>query len=190
MMFIRALQYLYFYHCYPPEAIENDNSCLGRRVPSFLVEGEQSQCLFSVSYNWGGFDSVEMYSRKVEQMKAGNINTAIPPLLSCATGVDCSGFISKIWGLKTKWGTGQIFQQTSSIDISKMKVGDVFVKPNAHVIMFTGNLNDNITTIESVVRPGKVISSQYQIKWFLQHGYTPKIAYNACENEPSDEVIF
>lgn len=181
-IFIRGLQYLYFIYCYPLKTVENDDSCPARKIPPYLIS-EQSQCLLSVSYNWGGFDSIDLYNEKLQRMKAGNVNTAISPLLNCTTGVDCSGFVSNLWGLNSKWGTAQIFNNTFSIDINMMQIGDVFVKPNYHVMLYTGNTNGEISTMESVARPGKVIVSMHPMKWFLQHGYTPKMAYNVCPEQ-------
>ncbi|HCX3504811.1 TPA: hypothetical protein OZL71_001263 [Legionella pneumophila] len=178
-MFLRAIQYLYNYQCYLSQSIENDSSCQGRTIPPYLV-GNESQCLFSVSYSWGGFDSVDSFREKITRIKAGNVNTAIAPLPSCTAGVDCSGFISNIWGLKTKWNTSQIFEKTSPIYVEWMKTGDVFVKPGNHVILFVGTINDELSTLESVVRPGKVISNQHEIGWFVKHGYFPRVAFNAC----------
>lgn len=179
-MFIRALHYIYHYQCLLGDAINNDSSCPGRAIPTYLI-GNESKCLFSVSYSWGGFDSVESFRKKVELMKAGNVNTASSPLPTCTTGVDCSGFVSNLWGLKIKWSTGQIFEKTEPVFIDWMKTGDVFVKPNNHVLFYGSRINDELSTFESTVRPGKVIISQHEIAWFVQHGYMPRIAFNACE---------
>ena len=124
---------------------------------------------------------MESFSEKVDRIKAGNVNTSIPPLPACTTGVDCSGFVSNVWGLKTKWNTSQIFEKTRPVFIDWMTTGDVFVKPNNHVLFYSGQINDELSTFESTVRPGKVISSQHEIGWFVQHGYFPRIAFNACE---------
>ena len=175
----RGLQYVHFNYCYPLAAVENDASCPARKIPQYLL-ATGSQCQQAVGYNWGGFDSVDSYSKKLLYMKAGNVNTSVAPLLTCAAGVDCSGLVSKLWGLKSKWGTAQIFSKTDSIDISKLRIGDVLVKPNYHVMLYTGSSNAQIATIEAVARPGKVIESLHPISWFLQHGYTAKKAYNIC----------
>lgn len=179
-MFSRALQYLYHHQCFLNGAIENDSSCVGRHIPPYLV-GNASACLDSVSYSWGGFDSVDAFREKVLHIKAGNVNTAISPLPACTAGVDCSGFVSVLWGLKTKWNTEQIFKNTLGVLIDKMKTGDVFVKPNNHVLFYASRKNDELTTFESTVRPGKVIQSQHEVGWFVQHGYLPRVAFNACE---------
>ena len=98
-----------------------------------------------------------------------------------SSGVDCSGFVSNLWGLKTKWNTGRIFEKTIPIDIELMKTGDVFVKPNNHVLFYSSRINDELSTFEATVRPGKVIASQHEIAWFVQHGYFARVAFNACE---------
>lgn len=178
-MFFHAVEYLYHYECYPRESIENDSSCPGRNIPQYLTD-DDSKCFFSVSYNWGGFDSVSSFHENMTRKKAGNVNTAISPLPLCTIGVDCSGFISNVWRLKTKWDTNKIFEKTNPIDINFMKTGDVFVKPGNHVMLFMDIINGKILTLESVVRPGKVIASQREIGWFAKHGYFPREAINAC----------
>ncbi len=113
-------------------------------------------------------------------MKAGNVNTAISPRAHCSTGVDCSGFISHLWGLPFKWGTSVIFENTIPVAVGDMKTGDVFVKPNNHVLMFINETNKKISTFESTVFPGKVITSEHDRDWFEKKGYFPRLAFNAC----------
>ena len=84
-------------------AINNDVSCSGRAIPPYLLrESGVFGSYFSVSYNWGGFDSVDEFNKKISYMKAGNVNTKINALLTCAAGVDCSGYVSRVFGLAAK----------------------------------------------------------------------------------------
>jgi cell wall-associated NlpC family hydrolase len=74
------------------------------------VENKEKEGTYeSVSYNWGGFDTILEYNKKIlSKIKAGNVNLKQSPLLSCAAGVDCSGFISRSWGFTGKLGTYDI----------------------------------------------------------------------------------
>ena len=179
-IFIMGLRYLYYYQCLPDSAIYNDESCPGRIMPPYLVD-IQSKCMFSISYSWGGFDGIESYDEKILHMKAGNVNTAISPLTHCAAGVDCSGFVSQLWGLPFKWGTSAIFENTFPVALNDMQAGDVFVKPNNHVLMFASRMNDDIATFESTANPGQVIISHHDYNWFEKKGYLPRLAFNTCE---------
>ncbi|MCW8419978.1 MULTISPECIES: NlpC/P60 family protein [Fluoribacter] len=180
-MFTDGLRYLYAYLYLSERAIENDDRCKGRIKPLYLKDGEGFQ--FSVSYNWGGFDSVDAFIEKIETMKAGNTNTKHPPLLRCTAGVDCSGFVSRLWNLPSKWNTSDIAQNTNIILEEELQTGDVFVKPNAHVMLFSHWNNDQISTIEATAQPGKVISSQHDLKRLIQQGYRPHLAWNACTEQ-------
>jgi hypothetical protein len=179
-MYIESLRYLYAYICLSSAAIEEDESCKGRKIPPYLKELEEGQCTFAISYNWGGFDSIDSFIEKIDQMKAGNVNTSRAPLLHCAAGVDCSGFISRLWQLPVKWNTNAIYQNTQEISAELMQQGDVFVKPGNHVMMFVTWYNDEIITVESTVIPGKVISSTHDLGWFKARNYSPRLAVNAC----------
>lgn len=181
-MFVNAFQYLYAYVCFTDAAISNDKSCPERNIPAYLSES-QGGCYLSISYNWGGFDNVDAFIEKTSTMKAGNTNTAIAPMLHCAAGVDCSGFISRVWDLATKYNTSTIYQQTEAIPVQEMNTGDVFVKPGSHVMMFSGWDNDDIVTFESTVRPGKVILSRHHLEWFSKQHYSSRLAFNACPEE-------
>jgi hypothetical protein len=181
-MFVNAIKYLYAYVCLADAAISNDKSCPKRTIPGYLSDS-QGGCYWSISYNWGGFDSVDAFIEKTSTMKAGNTNTASAPMLHCAAGVDCSGFISRVWDLSTKYNTNTIYQQTTAIPVQDMNTGDVFVKPGSHVMMFSGWDNDDIVTLEAVVRPGKVVVSRHHLEWFSQQHYSSRLAFNACPEE-------
>ena len=181
-MFINAFQYLYAYVCFTDSVISNDKSCPERKIPAYLSDS-QGGCYLSISYNWGGFDRIDAFIEKTSTMKAGNTNTAIAPMLHCAAGVDCSGFISRVWDLATKWNTNNIHQQTQAIPVKDMNTGDVFVKPGRHVMMFSGWDDEDIVTFESTVRPGKVILSRHHLEWFSKQHYSSRLAFNACPEE-------
>ncbi len=120
-------------------SILNDATCPNRVIPPYL-SGSTAKTYESVSYNWGGFDSVAEFNNKIvkNKMKAGNVNDKISPLLSCAAGVDCSGYVSRAWGLTSKLGTWDIASNkiTEEIDWSVMKPGDVYINPGVHVALY------------------------------------------------------
>lgn len=79
-------------------SIINDATCPNRMIPPYLSKaGGKAHTYDSVSYNWGGFDTIAEFNNKIlsNKMKAGNVNDKSNPLLSCAAGVDCSGYVSR-----------------------------------------------------------------------------------------------
>lgn len=168
-------------------SIDNNKQCDGRIIPPYLVN-KGAGSYISVSYNWGGFDSISEFKKKISSlnMKAGNVNTSNAPLLACAAGVDCSGFISQIWGMSLKLGTWDIYKNTYEITQEKMLSGDVYVKPGEHVMMYAGNGKEarTVTVFESSVYPGYVIQKDYSLDYLLKvKGYLPHRAINLCNAE-------
>lgn len=121
-------------------SINNDTTCPARVIPSYL-SGGKAMTYESVSYNWGGFDSIAEFNNKIltNKMKAGNVNLKNSPLLSCAAEVDCSGYVSRAWGLTSKLGTWDIANVTEEIDWKDMKPGDVYLNPGVHVALYRMN---------------------------------------------------
>jgi hypothetical protein len=160
-------------------SIKNDSRCPSRVIPPYIVtEKEESKSYPSVSYNWGGFDTVAEFNKKIltDKMKAGNVNTRQPPLLSCASGVDCSGFISRVWGLTSKLGTYDLASNniTEEITQTDIKKGDIYVIGGDHVMMYKmkGNFWGTIAVvIESSASYGNVVETKYPIKWLEENNF-------------------
>ncbi|MDI6641936.1 MAG: hypothetical protein QME68_06480, partial [Elusimicrobiota bacterium] len=107
----------------------------------------------------GGVDTLTRFEQKItattEKWIAGSrsIDT-IPSGYDGFAGVDCSGFITKLWHYNDPYGhlgTGLLGDYCIEIELSKMKKGDIFVKPPwldpdniGHAILFI----DWITTAQ------------------------------------------
>jgi|GEM_PF-3557106 len=96
------------YGYYRPDPICIDDICTkiwwgGRRcdfVPTFTYGG--------VPYKWGGFDTPDFVSQNLNNgYGAGSYSIHAPswPYATWATGIDCSGFVSRRWGLAEKKNT-------------------------------------------------------------------------------------
>ena len=114
-------------------------------------------------------------------MKAGNVNDKNSPLLSCAAGVDCSGYVSQAWGLTSKLGTWDIASNkiTEEIDWYEMKPGDVYVVPGVHVMLFRMKSDFRGNTVyiaESNFEKGRVLEQKVPVSWLKQLKYQPRRA--------------
>lgn len=133
----------------------------------------------SVSYNWGGFDSIAEFNNKIltNKMKAGNVNLKNSPLLSCAAGVDCSGYVSRAWGLTSKLGTWDIANITEEIDWKDIKPGDVYLNPGVHVALYRMNhLFGKVYIAEANAEKGLVIEQVVPITWLRDQKLLPRRA--------------
>ncbi|MDQ3707366.1 MAG: hypothetical protein M3437_19495 [Chloroflexota bacterium] len=109
-------------------------ACRGRGKPRYF-DGQFGNR--SVAYDWGGFDSVEQYNAFMAQgFQAGDIDTN--GVESCSKGVDCSGFVSRCWGLTSKQGTATIHTVSTKLpSFAALKKGDIINLAGRHVVLFS-----------------------------------------------------
>lgn len=104
-------------------------------TPPDHLRGTSSIYVDGIPYKWGGFDDIANFTTKISQgKKAGDINTAA--VVSTVTGIDCSGFISRAYGLTTKLGTTTMSTQFSNITWNEISIGDIANDPGSHVWMY------------------------------------------------------
>ena len=128
-----------------------DYDCGGThvRTPSWVTVGNN----ISVPYMWGGFSSLQQFDQGLKDgVSAGDSDThGNGAGSSCAVGVDCSGFVSRAWGLGTKYCTRcipDISTQYASYD--DLRPGDVVNYAGHHVrLIHTVNGNGSFLIIEA-----------------------------------------
>lgn len=153
--------------------------------PSFLTSDSVGKKITRIPYNWGGFDTPEAFAKKMNDGKlAGNVCTCREPEYNyCqvpeAAGVDCSGFVSRAWGLPEKQGTSQLAETTVSKAITSIldvRPGDAFDRPGSHVRLVFGTVegaNLTFVILESTTAPAceGVCEQNYTAKQLS--GYKP-----------------
>ena len=147
------------------------------RTPSWLIAGTNAR----VAYKWGGFNTIAQFNDGMKTGKfAGDIHTA--GVSSSSVGVDCSGFVSRCWGLTYHSSTADmpnITTQYASWD--NLKPGDAIHKVG-HVRLFVEKMpNGSLRVVES---SGRDWSTSY---WSyapsdLNGVYTPRW-YTGMANE-------
>ncbi|HNT26681.1 MAG TPA: hypothetical protein PKH10_00755 [bacterium] len=110
-------------------------SCLSG-IPNVYGSGNDYT---GVAYDWGGSMSVATYlSSLAAGYRAGSCSgssCSTYGVLDCTVGVDCSGYVSMLWGCGHHT-TSTIPDISTVIDQSAMKKGDVFNNAGSHVIMY------------------------------------------------------
>ena len=152
----------------------NLNASCSRRYKSDWNAGQQVQ---GIPYRWGGADSPEMFDKKLAQGLAAGSHSRYG-VLSCATGIDCSGFVSFCWGRSR---SGHEFGTTNLRTIggkpkdnwfTDLKPGDALVKPGSHVVLFAGyNPDGTINIYEASGGAARVIF--HRTTWSRFKGYIP-----------------
>ena len=97
-----------------------------------------------VAYKWGGWDTPESFDNGLRKGRAaGDVYSAEKRRKGGAAvsgdcvGIDCSGFVSRCWALKTRESTstlGGISKRLASPD--ELKPADVMNTAGGHVILF------------------------------------------------------
>lgn len=112
--------------------------------PTWIRKELIGQTLTRLPYKWGGFDSPGVYLQRMGQGHlAGDVCTCRDSshndcTVAHAAGVDCSGFVSRTWGLPTKEGTSSLPGVSTTIsgwerNLNLVKSGDALNRSGNHV---------------------------------------------------------
>lgn len=106
----------------------------------------------SVPYKWGGWHTISQFNSAMSNGKdAGDIDTSA--VSSCTYGVDCSGFVSRLWQLGEKRSTNSLDNSDIAFPISSNSVtlGDILNKPGSHVVFVRYISGNGVQTWESTM---------------------------------------
>jgi len=137
----------------------------------------------SMPYKWGGFDTPESFQHKIRRgYLAGDIATQDKLRLlergvsRRTTGIDCSGFVSRCWGLRRAYSTRRLHLVSHRLESwEKLKPGDMLLT-RGHVMLFAGwsKPGTEIEIYEAGPLPvWKVHRSKYQVESLINGGYAP-----------------
>jgi len=150
----------------------------------YQSDWKSGQGVTGVPYRWGGTDGIEAFDKKLAQGLAAGSHSRYG-VLSCATGIDCSGFVLYCWGLESM---GHSYSTSNLREIAgkpkynwftDMKPGDVLNKSGSHVVLFTGYHPDGtIDVCEASGSKARVIC--HQTTWSRFKGYIP-LQYKAID---------
>ncbi len=134
-------------------------------------------------YQWGGFATPRSFIRRMEcGDAAGDIATPSKriggdALVSKeATGIDCSGFISRCWRLNRSYSTAQLPAISHSISWGQLLPGDILIN-DRHVLLFAGwkNPGSIILAYEAGPFPAwKVSAHAMATETLIRQNYEPR----------------
>ncbi len=160
-----------------------NGTCTPRTAPTYLVVGQNT----SVSYDWGGWDTPSTFISAINSGgKAGNSppNTSYPSL-GCSYGVDCSGFLTRVWGFtnfkrSTNPGSSYLGNPDTSVPAygPAYYTGDAFRIPG-HVVLYVSNASNGFNLWEAAGNPiGRVVARVAQ--WSYVSGFTSWHSITHC----------
>jgi len=89
-----------------------------------------------MAYDWGGWDTVPGFLDKIASGYGAGTHSN-DGILSCTTGQDCSGFVSRCWETSKKFATSTLAEITDPLSsVAELKAGDALNKAGSHVVLF------------------------------------------------------
>lgn len=145
--------------------------CAGRIAPRYL--GTTPRTLWSVAYDWGGDDTIADYNRLLSSgYVAGDIDDSSSE--SCSRGVDCSGYLSRVWGLTSRKTSCSLSDVSTQIAVGSLMKGDIVTKCGVHVAMYAGPSSNGLYTYESTAYAALDRVVYLNTYWSRFNGYTPR----------------
>lgn len=115
-------------------------------------------------YKWGGFDTPQQFLERLrsgEPVYAGDYASADKVrggddvVSRYAAGIDCSGLVSRCWGLSRPYSTRQLPSVCEPLErVSDLQPGDVLLRPGEHVQIFVRWENDERTHYRAIEAAG------------------------------------
>lgn len=173
-----------------PDAESDD----GRAFGGWWVYGQNT----GIPYYWGGwssiaddpggpypdlnlipdYDGLYFHEQMAEGHAAGDVSTGEDSVRwTQMGGVDCAGFVSRVWRTGARFGTSKLFTSSRPIEFKDLRLGDMVEKYDSsrsdnHVMLFKEFVNldpqygpiPGLTTIrvyEAAVYGGKVVEREH-----------------------------
>ncbi len=152
------------YHPWTCSSANLTASCSGS-FHSVYIPGDY----MGLPYDWGGYMSLFQFDQQIaDGYGAGSYPD--DGVLSCTSGMDCSGFVSKAWDIG-HFTTSSLAQTSSAISQSAMLPGDAFNQAGYHVTLYSHTLSSG----EPVMYEAVGYNVHYSMPgWSWVNGYTPR----------------
>lgn len=149
-------------------------TCGAENLTASCASGYQSVYVpgdyVGLPYDWGGYMTLFQFDQEI----AGGYGAGSYPddgVLSCTSGLDCSGFVSQAW--KTSHHTtSSIPQISTAIGVGEMLPGDVFNMAGYHVAMFSHELGNGDPVLYEAL--GYNVHLNTTGGWAHVDGYIPR----------------
>ena len=158
-----------------------DGYCPGRCKPRY-IGGPGTYP--SVPYDWGGWDPPGSYNSYMDNGKqAGDAprSGCSATVESCSRGTDCSGFVSRAWGLSYKHSTCTLESVSCQLKgVSCLQKGDILVKCGVHTVLVKIRGTNGVYAYESTTYNAYDRVVYLFSYWSRFSGYTPRRYCNVC----------
>ncbi len=174
-------------HQTPPSQITATNAATGS--PRKPAKG--------MPYKWGGFDTPESFLQGLREGKKGGdvantykIRADDAAISYESVGIDCSGFISRCWGLKNHVSTKDLPALCDPVAWEDLRMGDILTETQGHVLMFTVRQDEFIVGYEAGPIPTwRARRCAIRVSWLKANGYRPWRYKEMAAPQPSAEEL-
>lgn len=131
-------------------------------------------------YKWGGFDTPESFLQGLrEGKKAGDVANTNKVRKDNAVvsgesiGIDCSGFVSRCWGLTKPVSTRELPSLCDPVAWNDLRLGDI-IRKEGHVLMFADRQGGYVIGYEAGPIPTwRARRCAIRINYLQKEGYSP-----------------
>lgn len=153
----------------------------GKNCPADYVSDYLAGTQTGMPYKWGGFDDEASFRAGLTAGKGAGSHKS-NGTLDCVVGLDCSGFVSRVWGLSRHVATSQLNSAGSAVKTKDLKPGDALNKPGSHVVLFAGFRDDGVPIFFEASGAAKKVRLNTSASWAYLNGYSP-LRYGAVADE-------
>lgn len=123
-------------------------------------------------YDWGGYVTLDEFDAQIAD-GYGAGSHSWHGILSCTTGVDCSGFVSMVW--ETDHNTTSSFPRgpTEEIEWSELKRGDAVNDAGSHMVLYAHETDAGWPVFYEASGSGEKVRINATGGWSYLDGYVP-----------------
>ena len=122
-------------------------------------------------YDWGGYVELDAFLQQISDGYGAGSHSK-NGVLSCTTGLDCSGFVSKCWKAGHK-STSTMYTITVPIDASDVLPGDAYNDAGSHVVLWVELSPDGAPVFYEASGSASKVRLNTSATWSYLNGYVP-----------------
>jgi hypothetical protein len=147
-MVATAKTYKDHYRYYENENIyKTEQQCPDRGAPDYLDVGGPGY-YYSFPYDWGSGDTPDSFDDWMDLDYAAG-DTDADQANGCSHGIDCSRYVSRIWGIEPTTSTVGLEGYSSLVNIEDAAQGDILNKKLVHAVFINKVWQGSYPTIEA-----------------------------------------
>ncbi|GMV40772.1 MAG: hypothetical protein AMXMBFR64_24880 [Myxococcales bacterium] len=131
-------------------------------------------------YDWGGYVELDQFHAQLAAGQGAGSHSW-HGVLSCTTGVDCSGYVSKCWKGPHK-STSTMHTVAYEITKELLAPGDAWNDPGSHIVLWAGTAGNGAPLFYEASGSAKKVRYNTGASWSYLVGYKP-VRYQYVEDD-------